>query len=97
MRYNKSMKTAIKMTDNYIYIGEDTDNMIGFIKYYINRNGIIIAEHTLVIPEAQGKGYAKKLFLRLIELAESKNTKITAYCSYVHQHLNTPEFARYLA
>lgn len=91
------MEPEIKITDNYIYIGEDPDNMVGFIKYYINRNGIIIAEHTFVIPEAQSKGYAKKLFLRLIELAESKNTKITPYCSYVHHHLKNPEFNRYLA
>lgn len=91
------MKQTVKITENYLYLGERQEAMIGYIKYYINRNNVIVAQGTYVMPEHQNKGYAYQLFLALINLAREKEIKITTYCSYIHHYLNKDEFKKYRA
>lgn len=40
--------------------------------------------HTEVLPEAQGKGLAKKLLTSMADYARKNNLKVNALCPYVH-------------
>lgn len=47
--------------------------------------------HTGVRPEYGGRGIAKKLVLKVIEAARSKNAKITPLCSYADKLMSGKE------
>lgn len=40
--------------------------------------------HTEVSPEAEGKGYAKKLLTAMVAHARTNNLKVIPLCSFVH-------------
>jgi predicted GNAT family acetyltransferase len=50
---------------------------------WVLRNGIRVAEHTLVPQEIGGRGVAGKLVEALIEDARAQGFKIDPQCSYV--------------
>lgn len=50
---------------------------------WITRDGVRVAEHTLVPPEIGGRGIAGKLVEALIADARSAGFRITPQCSYV--------------
>lgn len=69
--------------------------------FYINENGEKIAEmeigisanlltayHTEVLPKAEGRGMAKKLFNEMVRYATENKLKVKPLCSYVHAQLN---------
>jgi predicted GNAT family acetyltransferase len=43
----------------------------------------LTALHTEVLPEAAGKGLAKKLFAALVAYAREQGLKVIAYCPFV--------------
>ncbi len=53
---------------------------------------ILTALHTEVLPEGEGKGMAKQLFLALVAHARERSLKVVAECPYVHaQFQRRPE------
>lgn len=44
----------------------------------------LVAYHTEVTPEEEGKGYAKKLFNAMIAYAREHNLQVVPLCRYVH-------------
>jgi uncharacterized protein len=47
-------------------------------------NGILTVFHTGVIPEAEGKGIAKKLLSAMTNYARSHRLQVIPLCPYVH-------------
>ena len=45
--------------------------------------GDITVFHTEVLPEAEGKGLAKKLFTAMVDYARAHHLKVIAYCPFV--------------
>ena len=45
--------------------------------------GNLIATSTVVMPEFEGKGYAKQLFNELVSHARNNNFKIVPKCPYI--------------
>ena len=60
------------------------DNQIqaGYLSGKISGN-VVIAEHTIVFEQYQGRGLADKLYSSLIEFIELNNYKLHPVCSYV--------------
>lgn len=57
-----------------------------------------IADHTAVPKALEGKGYAYKLVVHLIEDAKAKGYKIVPLCPYVNaQRAKHPEWAGYFS
>ncbi|RZJ48572.1 MAG: N-acetyltransferase [Flavobacterium sp.] len=46
--------------------------------------GLLTVYHTGVEPEAEGKGYAKKLLEEMVSYVRANNLKVLALCPYVH-------------
>lgn len=77
------MEIKIKNHDLYMYDGKQ---MMGYIQCHEVQKGVIDAQHTVVQPEYQGQGLAKKLFLALVEHAREQHLQIIPSCSYIeHQ------------
>ena len=53
------------------------------------------ALHTEVVPEAEGKGLAKELFLAMVAYARKEKLTVNPLCTYVHLQLkrNADEYA----
>ena len=51
-------------------------------------NQIITVYHTEVFPQAEGKGFAKKLLSTLVEYAREHSMKIIPLCPFVHAQFN---------
>lgn len=65
---------------------EDEEKVLGRLE--IEVDGVNLrAVHTEVIPEAEGKGLAKKMFLKLVEYARDKQLTIIPVCEYVGAQL----------
>jgi predicted GNAT family acetyltransferase len=47
------------------------------------KDGILTVYHTEVAPEAEGKGYARKLLDRMVAYVRENNLKVKAICPYV--------------
>lgn len=91
------METKVTITENYLYIGSDLVSAKAYLKYYLNRNNILVAEGTKVHKPYEGQGLGFLLFQTLIMLAEQKQAKIMTYCSYVAHQLSKSEFKKYRA
>jgi predicted GNAT family acetyltransferase len=50
---------------------------------WVTRNGVRVAEHTIVPPEIGGRGIAGKLVDALIDDARAQHFRIEPECSYV--------------
>ena len=51
----------------------------------------LIAYHTEVVPEAEGKGLAKELLNYMVEYARSQKLKVIALCPYVNAQFRRHE------
>jgi len=47
------------------------------------KDGVLTVYHTEVVKEAEGKGYARKMFERMVAYARDHNLKVQAICPYV--------------
>jgi predicted GNAT family acetyltransferase len=55
---------------------------VGEMKIGISGNALT-AFHTEVLPEAEGKGLAKKLFGAMVDYSRKNHLKVIAYCPFV--------------
>ena len=46
--------------------------------------GILTVYHTEVAPSAEGKGFAKKLLVAMVDYARKNGLKVIPLCPYVH-------------
>lgn len=81
----------VKRGQNCYYIGESEQDYKGILTY-VERDGKIDAEHTIVKSEFGGQGLAGELVKKLIEDARAENKKIIPTCSYVNKKLSATEF-----
>lgn len=88
--------TEIKMIDKHAgsFIIQHEDQQAGEMTFTLSGDEITV-DHTEVEPEFEGKGLAKKLFLKMIGYARENNLKIVAKCSYVIAQIqkNKEEYA----
>ena len=66
------------------------EKQIGECEFSVSDNVWTIT-HTGVRPEYGGRGIAKKLVLKVIEAARSKNAKIVPFCSYADKLMTGKE------
>ena len=52
--------------------------------YAKEEDGVLTALHTEVLPEGEGKGLAKQLFMAMVKHARDNSMKVIAECPYVH-------------
>jgi len=67
------------------YIMEEGESL-GEMKIKIDGNELC-AEHTEVLPKAEGKGLGKQLFDAMIAYTREKGLKLKAMCPFVHARL----------
>lgn len=95
-----SIKSNSKNRENKEYSSSEVKIQVGESgqgRFYIYENGKTIAEmiisisgdvltahHTEVLPEAEGRGLAKKLFRQMAERAREHHLKVRPLCPYVH-------------
>lgn len=66
-----------------IELYEKNNQLIGYIHYTEDREGILKADSTHVFKDFEGKGYAGKLLDQLAAFARQEGKKILPECSYV--------------
>ena len=64
------------------YIMEETEQM-GEMTVSISGNNLTVY-HTEVSAKAEGKGFARKLLIAMVEYARGKGLKVIPLCPYVH-------------
>jgi hypothetical protein len=84
------MAEEVKMVFNengqgHFFIADEEEE-IAKMEFEISGDHITVS-HSEVLPKAEGKGMAKKLFLAMVEYAEKNHLKVTPVCSYVHSQL----------
>ena len=67
--------------DNYRSIALDGESVIGECEYQMTPDGWRIY-HTGVNPEYEGKGIARRLVFKVLEMAERQGATVSATCSY---------------
>jgi predicted GNAT family acetyltransferase len=65
----------------HFYITED-DERIAEMQVGISGNDMTVY-HTEVLPKAEGKGLAKKIFSAMVDYARKNSLKVIALCPYV--------------
>ncbi|MFN8415104.1 MAG: GNAT family N-acetyltransferase [Cytophagaceae bacterium] len=60
----------------------EQDQVVGMIIYRWAGSSTIIIEHTETKKEFTGKGYAKQLVYKVVELAKENDAKIIPLCSF---------------
>ncbi len=78
-----------KYENNYLNLYEN-DEVIGYIKYSIDDNSLIVIS-TNVKKEYQGKGLARKLMDEIYSYALKNNLEIDSICSYGITYLKKKE------
>lgn len=87
-RHNKKSKimeeVKLQLDENHgqFYINENGEQ-IGEMQIGISGNEMTVY-HTEVLPKAQGKGLAKKMFSTMADYAIKNKLKVIALCDYVH-------------
>lgn len=69
-------------TNGYIKAIEE-DFQIGIITYYWEDQGTIVADHTEVNPQFEGRGIGALLVKELIQFADQNQLKIVPVCPFV--------------
>lgn len=83
----------IKKAQGMFYIG-DKEQPLAYISYKNLREGVILADHTVVDPSLEGKGIGSRLFETLIDFAKEEQVKIIPQCSFVKAKFDrNPELA----
>jgi Predicted acetyltransferase len=59
-------------------------NEVGYIAFTVN-DDVLEIRHTVIYLEFRGKGYAKSLVDSVIDIAKSRNLKLTSSCSYANK------------
>lgn len=65
------------------FVIKDNGMQIGEMEIAI-APGMLTVFHTEVVPEAEGKGIAKKLLSKMVAYAREHHLKVNALCPYVH-------------
>jgi predicted GNAT family acetyltransferase len=65
-------------------IAREDNKRAGIMTYSIPASDFIIIDHTEVEPEFNGKGVAKQLLYKIVEMAREKNIKILPLCPYAN-------------
>ena len=83
-----------KIDGNGSFIIKHEKQQVGEMTFSLTDHEISV-DHTEVEPEFEGKGLAKKMFLKMIEYAREKKLKVVATCSYVQKQIekNKEEYA----
>ncbi|EGY80862.1 GNAT family N-acetyltransferase [Peptoniphilus indolicus] len=81
----------VKRGQNAYYIGESQEKYDGILQF-VEKDGKIDAQHTIVRPAMEGQGLAGELVKRLIADARAEGKKIIPTCSYVNKKLQGEEF-----
>ena len=69
----------------------DNDSQIGEMEVAVSSTDLVVY-HTGVIPEEEGKGYAKKMFNAMLDYARERKLHVVPLCKYVHaQFENNPD------
>ncbi len=72
------------------FIVDDTEQ-VGEMVVEIKKD-LLTVFHTEVLPQAEGKGLAKKLLVAMTDYARLNNLKVIPFCPYVHlQFRRNPE------
>ena len=66
----------------HFYIKEN-EEQIGEMQVGISGKALTVF-HTEVLPKAEGKGLAKKLFLAMVDYARKNHFYVVALCPYTH-------------
>jgi predicted GNAT family acetyltransferase len=75
LELNENGRGAFIISENGEQLGE---MMIGIVGTNLT------VYHTEVDPKAEGKGYAKKLLVDMVNYARKNKMTVTALCPYVH-------------
>lgn len=68
-------------------------NRIGLLSYSQHKPQLMTIKHTVVDPEQQGNGYAKKLVEEAVQYARDNDMKINALCPYAKKVISsTPAY-----
>lgn len=66
---------------------------VSHVEFYVS-NGRLVITHTYTNPKHRGKGYAKRVLEKVLEVAREKGLKVEATCSYaarfLEKHYITP-------
>lgn len=78
----------IKLNDNGegVFIIQNENQQAGKMMFQISGKEMIV-NHTEVDPQFEGKGLAKKMFLKMIEYARANKLKVIANCSYTQAQI----------
>lgn len=79
------MKELLK-ENQYLLLGEN-DEILAEIDFPMIKEGVIEITHTIVSPSLQGRGIARKLVDKVLEIAKEKGYRVTASCSYARHYL----------
>ncbi len=66
----------------HFFISENGEQL-GETQIGISGNDMTVY-HTEVLPKAEGKGLAKKMFLTMTDYARKNNLNVIAICPYIH-------------
>ena len=81
-------EVEIKMNDNNngSFIIKNDNQQAGEMVFQLSGKEMIV-DHTEVEPQFEGKGFAKKMFLKMIEYARENHLIVVANCSYVQAQI----------
>ncbi len=65
------------------FLALENEEELGFLSYFPKEENKIVIDHTVVNPNARGKGVAQLLVNAAVAMAREKGLKIVAQCSYV--------------
>jgi predicted GNAT family acetyltransferase len=65
------------------FIIKDGDQQLGEMVVSISGKNLTVY-HTEVVPEAEGKGLAKKMLQEMVDYARKNGLKVIPLCPYVH-------------
>ena len=65
------------------FVFSDNGKQIGEMEVEVSQTHLTVF-HTEVIPEAEGKGVAKKLLSEMVSYSRSHKLKVIPLCPYVH-------------
>ena len=83
--------TLFSEKDRYWYEG-DRQQLIGEIRYHLDRDNRLVVTHTYVDPTFRGQGIANKLLDQIINQATKEKKYIFPICSFAVKILQNPQY-----
>ena len=65
------------------FVIKDQEKLVGEMEVLVAQ-GRLTVYHTEVVPEAEGKGLAKKMLSAMVEYARQQQLHVIPLCPYVH-------------